>query len=143
MRTYLEWNQSQGFKAHGLHDRHVLRGLEAWTRNDRSGTGADIKGPGASSSPNRFDQVVLVEFVQQSKRVPATNKNNLGLFDCTWGIGDVVHRHHFESHLAKTAFGLCTVCPPIVKRIRNKDDTGSVADEVLHFRLDMIEIAST
>src|SRR5215471_14414949 len=143
MRTDLERNQAQRFKAHGLDNWHVFRSFETRTGNNRSGAGADIKRPTPNSVANRFNQLVLLKFMQQSERVPPTNKNNLRQLDCSQSVRNVVGRRKFKPHLGQAAFGLCTVCPPIMKCIRDEYDPSTATDEISDFSLDMIEVAPT
>src|SRR5215831_7789126 len=143
MRTDLERNQAQCFKAHGLDHRHVFRCFEARAGNDGSGTGAYIKCPIANSLPDRFDQVICLKFMQQSESVATTNKYDLRLLNCTQSIRNVVGRPKFKPHLAQAVFGLYTVCPPIMKCVRNEYHPSSAANEISDFSLDMIEIAPT
>jgi hypothetical protein len=83
-----------------------------------------------------------VEFVQQSERVAATDEDDVRLLDCARSIGSVMYRLKLESHLAKATV-LFTVCPAIVKGIRNEHNANSLADEIPDLSLSMVEVSAT
>src|SRR5215469_8288378 len=120
MRADLERDQVQCFKAEGLDDRHVFRGFQARTGNDRSGAGTYVRRTGSNSSPNWLDHLVPVEFVQQSERVAATDEDDFRLLDCARSIGNVMYRLKLEFHSAEASLRLFAVCPAIVKGIWNE-----------------------
>jgi hypothetical protein len=54
-----------------------------------------------------------------------------------------MYRLKLESHLAEATVRLFTVCPAIVKGIRNEHNANSLADEISDLSLSMVEVSAT
>lgn len=143
VRTDLEWNQAQGLKGCGLDHRHVLGGFEARASYDGSCAGTYVERASVNRGSNGLDQMVLLEFMKQPERIAATDENDLGLRDGARGVGKIMNRGEFKSHMAKASLRRCDVGLAIVQRVRDEGKTDPATDKIPDAGFDVIEISET
>ena len=72
-------NQIQCFEGRRLHDRHVFRGFESWTRDDGAGTCCNVRNPCRHSPADRTQQVMVTELLQEPEPVAADDEDDICL----------------------------------------------------------------
>src|SRR5262249_47252114 len=111
MRTDLKRHQSQRIERARLDNWHVLGGFDRRASDVGTGATADVRRAASYFAANRVQQIEILQRLQQTKCIAATNEDRIRLLNCFVWIGYCMGCFQRVAHCrkARLRFGCITV----------------------------------
>src|SRR6516162_4887005 len=140
--TDLKRHESKRIERAWLNDRHVFGGFDRRPSNVGAGATPDVRRAAFHFAANRVQQVEILQSLQQTKRIAATNENRIRLLNRFVWIGCCMDCLERVAHClnARPRFGRVIVA--FKKCERKEKNSCSAPEKAFDLLLDVIEVTT-